>query len=186
MIIIIYNILRKSSKILNLIPENSRYFLYEINTSTNLKLQIAIRYIILSSLVSEIGDNVYIGKHVSIKNISQSKIGSNVSVHDLCYIDGFGGLEIGDNVSIAHSSSIITSNHTWTDINVPIKYNKVITGKVVIKEDVWIGCGVRILSNATINERSVIAAGTIVNKDLESGWLGAGVPMKQIKKLEDQ
>ena len=108
-------------------------------------------------------------------------IGDNVSIHDMCYIDGYGGLEIGDNVSIAHSSTLITTNHTWNDTTIPIKYNEVSKGKIVIKDDVWIGCGVRVLSNVTIKQRSVVAAGSIVVKDLESGWLGAGVPMKKIK-----
>ncbi|RXS20210.1 acyltransferase [Staphylococcus saprophyticus] len=179
----IYKILRSISLLLKLVPRKIREFFYEINTNTNLKIQIAIRYLILASLVNKIGDNVYIGKNVSLKNMMKVSIGHNVSIHDLCYIDGLGGIEIGDNVSIAHSSSIITTNHTWSDNGTPIKYNKVTKGKVVIKDDVWIGCGVRILSKVNISERSVIAAGAVVNSDLATGYLGAGVPMKVIKKL---
>lgn len=179
----IYKILRRFSFILKLVPRKTREFFYEINTNTNLKIQIAIRYLILASLVNKIGDNVYIGKNVSLKNTMKISIGNNVSIHDLCYIDGFGEIEIGDNVSIAHNSSIITTNHTWSDNETPIKYNKVTKGKVVIKDDVWIGCGVRILNKVKISERSVIAAGAVVNSDLETGCLGAGVPMRIIKKL---
>lgn len=180
-----YRVLRNLGNILKLMPKQFKELLYEINTSTNLKIQVAIRYAILSSLVNEIGNNVYVGKNVSLKNMEKVCIGNNVSIHDLSYIDGFGGLEIGNNVSIAHSSTIITANHTWNNTNIPIKYNKVIKGKVEISDDVWIGCGVRILSNVKIEKRTVVAAGAVVNSDLETGWLGAGVPMRKIKKIGD-
>ncbi|MBU7218151.1 acyltransferase [Staphylococcus gallinarum] len=181
----IYSLMKKFSNILRFFPYRLRTSLYEINTGTNFKIQLAIRYIILASIAKQIGNNVYIGKNVSLKNMKNTIIGDNVSIHDMCYIDGYGGLEIGNNVSIAHSSTLITTNHTWNDTTIPIKYNEVSKGKIVIKDDVWIGCGVRVLSNVTINQRSVVAAGSIVVKDLESGWLGAGVPMKNIKKLEE-
>ena len=65
-----------------------------------------------------------------------------------------------------HISTLITTNHTWNDTTIPIKYNEVSKGKIVIKDDVWIGCGVRVLSNVTIKQRSVVAAGSIVVKDI--------------------
>ena len=71
---------------------------------------------------------------------------------------------IKDNVSIAHSVSILTTNHTWDNLDKPIKYNLETFKKVVIEKDVWIGCGCRILSGVKINNRSIVAAGAVVNK----------------------
>ncbi|WP_251518619.1 acyltransferase [Staphylococcus sp. HKU1] len=180
---LIYGMLLRLSKPLSILPKRIKYTLYELNSGTNFKIQLALRYIIVASIVRKIGQNVYIGKHVSLKNIEQAIIGNNVSIHDMCYVDGFGGLEIGNDVSIAHSSSLISANHTWNDKNTPIKYNKVSAGKIVIKDDVWIGCGVRVLSNVEINHRSVIAAGAVVNKNTEPNSLNAGVPIKKIKEI---
>ena len=171
--------------LLTILPKRLRFLLYELNSNTNFAWQIAVRYCIIGSLCKAIGRNVYIGKHVTLKNIENIAIGDNVSIHDMCYIDGYGGIYIGNNVSIAHNSSILTSTHTWTDKTMPIKYNQVIAGQVIIENDVWIGCAVRILYKVTIGQRAVIAAGTVVNTNLQSGWLGAGVPMKHKKKLED-
>jgi len=128
--------------------------------------------------------NVYFGSRVVFKNIQNSHIGENVSIHDFCYVDALGGIDIGDNVSIAHSSSIITFNHTWDDLSLPIKYNPVEFGKVIIKNDVWIGCGVRIMPGVVIGERSVIAAGAVVVKDVPPRSVVAGVPAKLIKNIE--
>lgn len=60
-----------------------------------------------------------------------------------------------------------------------------IFASVVIEDDVWIGCGVRILSGVKISERSVVAAGAVVNKQFERRSLIGGVPAKLIKKLNE-
>ena len=101
----------------------------------------------------------------------------------MCYIEGIGGITIGDNVSIAHASSIISSNHTWDDISIPIKYNPEKNGQIVIKEDVWIGSGVRVLAGVTIQQRSIAAAGTVVSRSFDSNVILGGVPAKVIKKI---
>ena len=58
----IYSLMKKFSNILRFFPYRLRTSLYEINTGTNFKIQLAIRYIILASIAKQIGNNVYIGK----------------------------------------------------------------------------------------------------------------------------
>lgn len=169
--------------ILRILPLKTRYLLYEINTSTNLKFQILIRYLVVKSILKKSGKKLYIGKNITLKNIEGCSFGDNVSIHDLSYIDGYGGINIGNNVSIAHSSSILSSSHSWNDKTKPIKYNPIISGGVTICDDVWIGCGVRILLNVNIGSHTIIGAGSVVNKNIENNWVVAGVPVKYIKKI---
>lgn len=160
-------------------------FLWDLISLFGGKLSIAIRFILLKAKAKSVGDNVYIGKYVIIKNIGNLVIGRNVSIHDFCYIDAAGGLEIGDDVSIAHNASILTTNHTWNDLSIPIKYNKETFEEVIIKNDVWIGCGVRILSGVIIETRCVVAAGAVVNKSFERNSIIGGVPAKLIKQINE-
>lgn len=162
-----------------------RYTLYELSTATNFKFQIAIRHLVVKSILKKSGKKLYIGKHVTLKNIEGCSFGDNVSIHDLSYIDGYGSIKIGDNVSVAHSCSIISSSHTWGDPTKPIKYNPVSKGNVTINSDVWIGCGVRILNNVQIGSHTIIAAGSVVNKNIDNGWLAAGVPVALKKKIRE-
>ena len=53
----------------------------------------------------------------------------------------------------------------------------------MIGSDVWIGARVTVLMGAKINNRVVVGAGSLVNKDLESGYIYAGIPAKKIKKI---
>ena len=65
----------------------------------------------------------------------------------------------------------------------PIKYNPSVCSPIVVNDDVWIGCGCRILAGVEIGDRVVIAAGAVVNKNVERNSLYAGVPAKKIKSI---
>lgn len=158
-------------------------FLLKFFRNTNGKLGIVLRYIFLKNTAKKVGDNVSIQPNVFIFGLHNIEIGNNVSIHPMCYIEGEGGLTIGDNVSIAHSSTLISTNHTWEDKKIPIKYNKETHGAIIIDEDVWIGCGVRVLSGVRIFSRSVVAAGAVVNKSFKENVLLGGIPAKVIKEI---
>ena len=146
-------------------------------------LGIALRYVLVRNLAKSCGDNVLIQPGVFLFALERLELGDNVSIHPMCYVDGTGGLRIGNNVSIAHSSTVMTTNHSWDDLSIPIKYNRVVDAQVAIADDVWIGCGWRILAGVTIGKRSVVAAGAVVNRDVAPGTLVAGVPARPVKEL---
>ncbi|MFM6647643.1 MAG: DapH/DapD/GlmU-related protein [Microcystis panniformis] len=55
---------------------------------------------------------------------------------------------------------------------------------IVIEDDVWIGCGCKILDGINIGKSSVIGAGSVLTKDVEPYSVVVGVPGKVIKKRE--
>jgi acetyltransferase-like isoleucine patch superfamily enzyme len=57
---------------------------------------------------------------------------------------------------------------------------------VVIEDDVWIGASVTILPGVRIGKGSMVAAGAVVAKDVDSGVVVGGVPAKVIKKLSNE
>lgn len=69
----------------------------------------------------------------------------NISIHAYVYIEASGGIEIRNDISIANHTTIVS-------LNIPGM-------KKIIKNDVWIGSGCRILSGVTINSRSIVVAG---------------------------
>lgn len=142
-----------------------------------------LRYIFLKNCVKKIGDNVVIGPGVFIKNPQNIEIGNIVAINEMCYIEGAGGIKIGNEVLIAHSTTIISSNHSFSDSTKSISLHPVITAPIKIEDDVWIGCGVRILAGVTLKRRTVVGAGAVVTKSFEENSLIGGVPAKFIKKV---
>lgn len=177
-------VLLSVSFILKLLPEQVSLFLYWLVSSIPGKLGRGLRYPIAKRLAANCGKNLAIAEHVVILEWSGLTIGDNVQIHPFCYLDGTGEIEIGSNVSIAHATSLLSFEHTWNDASMPIKYNPLITEKVIVENDVWIGCGVRVLSGAQIRSRTVIAAGSVVTSGNHPSGLYGGIPAKRIKSLD--
>ena len=57
-------------------------------------------------------------------------------------------------------------------------------GDIVVKDDVWIGDGAIICSGVTIGQGAIVAAGAVVTKDVPDNTIVAGVPAKEIRKLD--
>lgn len=170
--------------IFKIFGKRGNYFLLKFFKNINGKAGIFLRYVFLKNCALEVGDNVSIHSQVYLFNLNRIKFGDNVSIHPMCYIDGVGGIDIGNDVSIAHATTIMSANHTWQDTNIPIKYNQEVTKQVIIENDVWIGAGVRILAGAVVHTRSIVAAGAVVNKSVNSGTIVGGVPAKVLKDIQ--
>lgn len=136
-----------------------------------------------------VGDRVTIGKHAIIRptNIYGSaigeglKIGNNSSIGPYSYIGCSGFIEIGDNVMMSPRVSIYAENHLFDDPNLTIKEQGVKREFVKIEDDCWIAANTIILAGVTIGRGSVIAAGSVVTKDVPPYSIVGGVPAKVIK-----
>lgn len=170
-------------RLLRLLPHWFRLFLWALVNNLAGFIGVGTRYCLLASLVESCGSNVYVGKNVEIRCFENLSIGNNVSIHHTCFLDASGQLSIGNDVSIAHQSSIVTSEHTWSDVSAPIRDNPVALSKVAISDDAWIGCGSRILSGVSVGSRTVVGAGAVVVKDVESATVVGGVPAKIINRI---
>ncbi|MCG2784166.1 MAG: acyltransferase [Anaerolineae bacterium] len=108
-------------------------------------------------------------------------IGNNCTINPYCVLYGHGGLIIGNDVRIAAHTVIIPSNHNFDDPDIPI-YKQGITKKGIrIEDDVWIGANVTILDGVNIGHGAVIAAGSVVNKDVPPLAIVGGVPARILK-----
>jgi len=147
-------------------------------------LGLGFRYVFLKRLAGAVGDNVFIGRDVEILGWSNLHIGNNVSIHKGCYLDATGGITIENDVSIAHATSLVSFDHTWSNTSLPIRSNACDFRAIHISNDVWVGCGARVLSGVNIASRSIVAAGAVVNKDVVTHCIVGGVPAKVIRKIK--
>lgn len=99
----------------------------------------------------------------------------NSVINANCHIDVRGGITIGENVSISDRVSIVTGDHNPAD-----PYFKARFRAVTIHNHVFVGYGATILGNVTIGEGAVIAAGSIITKDVEPYAIVAGIPAQKI------
>ena len=108
----------------------------------------------------QIGNNVYLNYNVDVRK----------------------NTFIGDNVNIGPNTLIISDSH---EIGNKFKRAGKSTFKdIIIQDGCWIGANVTILGGVTIGNGSIIAAGSVVTKDVSLNTLVGGVPAKVIRKLE--
>ncbi|MEY8216454.1 MAG: acyltransferase [Colwellia sp.] len=115
-----------------------------------------------------IGNNVGIGWRTSISVGKSITIGNNVRIAGDCYLAGYPGHPI---------------NAALRALGKPDKDAQV--GNIILEDDVWLATGVKIMPGVTIGRGTIVAAGSVVTKDLPSFVLAAGVPAKVIKSIEE-
>jgi len=94
-------------------------------------------------------------------------------------------ITIGNNVDMNKNFQILT--HDWGCLVFRAKYHDFLnsTGKVVIGDNIYFGTDVIVLAGVTIGNNCIIAAGSIVTRDIPDNSIAAGVPCRVICSLDD-
>jgi acetyltransferase-like isoleucine patch superfamily enzyme len=111
-----------------------------------------------------------------------TRIGRNVFINQNCTFYDLGGIDIADDVMIGPNVSIITSGH-------PVEPSRrrafTIAKPIVIERNVWIAAGATIIGGVTVGENSVVAAGSVVTRDVPPNTLVGGNPARLIRPIAD-
>jgi acetyltransferase-like isoleucine patch superfamily enzyme len=103
-------------------------------------------------------------------------IGPNCIIGPFTTLDGRATLTIGRNVNVAGEVLTIGGYHS---VDSPTAEGHL--GKVVIGDNAWIAMRATILPGVTIGEGAYVAAGALVNRDVEPHTLVGGVPAKKLR-----
>ena len=136
--------------------------------------------------------NIHLSNNIIIKEGSKLcptnkdaiiKIGENTTIGYYSMLFSSLSIDIGDNCLIAPFAYFVDANHG-------IKGNKLINQQdleakpIIIHNDVWIGANVTIIGGVEIEEGSVIASQSLVNKNIPPYSVYGGIPAKHIKDRE--
>ena len=110
------------------------------------------------------------------------RVGRNVFINQNCTFYDLGGLDIADDVMIGPNVSLITSGHPLE----PSQRRAFTTAKpIAIERNVWIGAGATIIGGVTVGENSVVAAGSVVTKNVPPSTLVGGNPARVIRSIAE-
>lgn len=113
----------------------------------------------------------------------------NSEINDGCYLLAKAKIEIGENSTLAYRVTVLTGADPNGPYNALSELYPPMKAPVIIGKDVWVGANSTILPGVSIGDFSVVAAGSVVTKDVPSGVLVAGVPAevkKMLKRLENK
>jgi maltose O-acetyltransferase len=112
----------------------------------------------------------------------QLKIGNGCIINVGCLLDLGASITIGDRAGIGHEVMILTTTHAVG--SALCRYGTPHQLPVTISPGAWIGARCTILPGVTIGAGAVVAAGSVVNKDVAPNTLVAGVPARVVKQLD--
>jgi acetyltransferase-like isoleucine patch superfamily enzyme len=142
------------------------------------------------------GEGLHIGARTKIWAPTRVEIGSHVYIGKNVHIEA--NCKIGNYCLIANGVAIVgRHDHDFSAVGFPMRFapwigsvrfsNRFIAEEAVIEDDVWIGYGAIVLTGLTIGRGSVIAAGSVVTRDIPPYSIAAGVPAKVIdQRFVDQ
>lgn len=142
------------------------------------------------------GEDLHLGARTRIWAPRHVQIGNQVYVGKDVHIEA--NCRIGNYCLIANRVAIVgRHDHDFSAVGFPARFspwvgsrrfpNRYADEEAVIEDDVWLGYGAVVLTGLTVGRGSVVAAGSVLTRDIPPYSIVAGVPAKVIgKRFDDQ
>ena len=155
---------------------NTKRLLLQMNNTSEPQ---KIRQFLSQIIDSEIDKSVTIFTPFHINYGKNTQIGKNVFINFDCVFLDLGGITIEDGVLIAPKVSLLSEGHPIS----PEQRHSLVPKHIHIKKNAWIGANATILHGVTIGQNAVIAAGSVVTKDVPDNVVVGGIPAQILKEL---
>jgi len=129
------------------------------------------------------------------------RLGNDSTIEDFSTINnGVGAVRIGDRTRIGMSNVIIGPvtigndimfaqnivlsglNHGYEEIDIPPSQQKTTMAEIIVEDEVWIGANAVVVAGVRIGKHSVIAAGSVVTKNVPPYSIVGGNPARLLKQ----
>lgn len=136
-----------------------------------------LRNWLVKSFVNSCGKNIRVKHNADISpNIW---IGNESELGTRCMIQG--NISIGSNVIMGPDVKIYARNHKYERIDIPIQKQGKHYFKTMIGDDVWIGANSIVTAGVKVGNHVIVAAGSVVTKDIPDYAIVGGAPARVIK-----
>ena len=149
---------------------------------------------LLRTIFASVGDGVHIEAPFYADYGVHTTIGRDTFVNVNCMIIDDAPISIGARVLIGPAVQLVTAMHPLRvrerrtpapDVSVGSAPWRTMTAPLSVGDDVWLGGGVIVLPGVRIGDRSTVAAGSVVTRDVPPDTLVAGVPAAVVRDLTD-
>lgn len=131
-----------------------------------------------------LGDNVYIDDYCKLKCVDGNiYIGSNTFFNANVNLISLKKITIGENCLFAPNVGVYDHDHKYDISNILIRKQGFNTNEINRGSNIWIGCNCTITRGVNICNDVVIAANSVVTKELDKSGVYVGSPCKLIKNI---
>lgn len=124
-----------------------------------------------------LGDDCYIAAQAYVTGTIVT--GSHCTINPFAIVRG--RVDMGDHVRIGAHASVLGFNHNHAGLDRPIHEQGISSRGISIGSDVWIGSGALLLDGVRVGSHCIVAAGSVVTKDVPDWAVVAGNPARAIR-----
>jgi acetyltransferase-like isoleucine patch superfamily enzyme len=129
--------------------------------------------------------NSMLREHHVYGDAAMVEIAETANVNNGLFNVASGKIKVEDYVFFGHNVCVLTGTHDYTRFDLERQTTIPGSGRdVIIKRGAWIATNVTILGPCSIGEHSVIAAGSVVNTNVEPYAIMAGIPARKIGQVD--
>lgn len=164
----------------NLMKKAIHYFVKSKYLTARIRaLRIGFRF-------SNFAKNIYLMSGCKFENVRDMQLGKYIFINHNTVFSTPHGMKIGNFVMIGPYCLFASVKHGFEDWKKPMIFQPVSEAPITIENDVWIGAKVTIIGGVTIGNGAIVAAGSVVTKDVEPYSIVGGVPAKLIRYRFDE
>ncbi len=163
--------------------DRAKELLHDYNICTR-PGDMAAREAIIRRLFGKAGKDVFITQPFYCDYGTYIEVGDGFYTNFNCTMLDAGGITIGNGVLLAPNVGLYTVGHP---LDADLRAQAYEDAKpIVIGDNVWIGAQSIILGGVTIGSNTVVAAGSLVCKDLPANVLAMGAPCRAVREITDE
>jgi acetyltransferase-like isoleucine patch superfamily enzyme len=133
----------------------------------------------------EIGRGTFLEAGVTLHSADgRIRLGQRVYLSRGVTVGAVGLVEVGDFALVAPGCYITDADHRFDDPSLPVPDQGMTSkGPTVLEDNVWLGANVVVTGGVRIGRRSVVAANSVVTKDVPAFSIAAGVPARVLSRI---
>jgi acetyltransferase-like isoleucine patch superfamily enzyme len=144
---------------------------------------IKLRRILAHKVFKQVGQDVTIHHDVLFSSGANITLGDGVFINRRVMLDDRGPLTIGDHSMLAAGVTVETHAHVFDDFSRPMPQGGRLMKPVAIGTECLIGYNAVVMAGTTVGQRAIVAANSVVTRDVADYHVVGGVPAKPIKVI---
>ncbi|MEM9701368.1 MAG: WcaF family extracellular polysaccharide biosynthesis acetyltransferase [Planctomycetota bacterium] len=123
-----------------------------------------------------VGEGLVIKPTVRIKDPKKLCVGDHCWIGEGVWIDNLAPVTLGNDVCLSQDVYLCTGGHDHTRPSFDL-----ITKPITVEDQAWVGARSVLMPGVTVGAGAVVAAGSVVTKDVPAGMIVAGNPARVLK-----